>query len=46
MADEAQINAILENPMWPRGMYGCPQDMFSRKQMLAAIDAAREVNDA
>ena len=25
-------------PMWPRGMYGCPQDMFGRAQIAAALD--------
>jgi hypothetical protein len=31
---EAAIEAIdAIEPMWPRGMYGCPQDMIGRNQI-------------
>lgn len=29
------IDAI--EPMWPRGMYGCPQDMVGRNQIRAVL---------
>ncbi|WDH77902.1 hypothetical protein PTQ19_10250 [Microbacterium esteraromaticum] len=31
----AAVEAI--EPMWPRGMYGCPQDMFGRAQIRAVL---------
>src|SRR5690606_964540 len=35
---EAVIEAIdAIEPMWPRGMYGCPQDMIGRNQIRAVL---------
>lgn len=28
-------------PTWHRGMYGCPDDMFSRRDLRAALDGPR-----
>lgn len=34
-----RVNAL--EPMWPRGMYGCPQDMFGRSQITRALNEGK-----
>ncbi len=38
----AEIGSL--EPMWPRGMYGCPQDMFGRNQIRAILSRYKPTN--
>lgn len=33
--------SALPSPTWSRGMYGCPQDMFTAEQMRQYAEAVR-----
>lgn len=39
----AAVEAL--EPTWHRGMYGCPDDMFSRRSLRAALTTPRETDE-